>query len=230
MLTNRLLAITNMIISGQAAADIGSDHARLPIYLVEQGIVPRAIATELGDGPCLRAREAIANSTCGDLIELRQGDGLQPLERGEAATVIIAGMGGDTICRILSHDWNKAASYQRFVFQPMSRPYILRSALAEKGWPILDEVLVTENKRIFAIISSKPGKTPYQLSKLELDIGPNILTARDSETGKLYWEQWLAKYKAVYQSLLQSDSIENRALILDYEKRIEALEVIIDAG
>ena len=230
MITDRLLAISKMIIVGQTAADIGSDHVRLPIYLVENGIVPGVIATELADGPFLRAQEAIINSSCKDVIELRQGDGLQALQKGEAATVIIAGMGGDTICSILSHDWDKAASFRRFVFQPMSRAYRLRVALAEQGWPILDEMLVTENKRIFAIICSTPGKTPYRLSRLELDIGPIILLARDSEVGKLYLGQWMAKYKAICQSLSQSNTWENRSLILDYEQRITALEVIIDAG
>ncbi len=230
MLTNRLLAISNMIISGQAAADIGSDHAFLPIYLIEHGIVAKAIATELTDGPLSRAQEAIENSSFQDSIELRKGDGLQPLAAGEAATVIIAGMGGETICSILSCDWDKAASFQRFVFQPMSRAYMLRAALAEQGWPILDEILVIENKRIFVIVSSKPGKTPYQLSQLELDIGPIILDTKDSELGKLYLEQWMAKYKAVYKSLLRSNIFENSELILDYQQRIEGLEVILDAS
>jgi len=230
LITDRLLAISKMIIAGQAAADIGSDHARLPIYLVENHLVPRVIATELADGPFLRAREAVINSSCRDLIELRQGDGLQALQKGEAASVVIAGMGGDTIYSILSHDWEKAASFPRFIFQPMSRPYMLRAALAEQGWPILDEMLVTENKRIFVIICSTPGKNPYRLSRLELDIGPIILQARDNDTAKLYLGQWMAKYKAVCQSLSQSNTSENLSLKLDYEQRITALEVIIDAG
>ncbi len=230
MLTNRLLAITNMIIPGQAAADIGSDHAFLPIYLVEEGIVPKVIATEITEGPFFRAQETIVGSRGKDYIELRKGDGLQPLQKGEVATVIIAGMGSDTICSILSHDWDKAASFQRFVFQPMSRPYMLRATLAEQGWPILDEILVTENNRIFVIIKSRPGKIPYTLSRLELDIGPIILGDKDSEPGRLYLEHWMAKYNAVYQSLLLSNTTQNRALILDYEQRIKALEAIIDAG
>ncbi len=230
MLTDRLLAISKMIIAGQAAADIGSDHAFLPIYLVEQGIVPKAIATELSDGPLSRAQEAIENCSFPDSIELRKGDGLQPLTAGEAATVIIAGMGGETICSILSCDWDKAASFQRFVFQPMSRAYMLRAYLAEQGWPILGEKLVIENKRIFVIISSSPGKIPYKLSQLELDIGPIILDTKDSDWGKFYLEQWMAKYKAVHKSLLRSNTFENSALILDYQQRIEGLEAILDAS
>lgn len=219
-----------MVIPGQVAADIGSDHARLPIYLVKQGIVPWALATELSQGPLSRTQAAILISPVRDLVHSRLGDGLQALDWGEVATVIMAGMGADTICQILSHDWEKAASYRRFVFQPMSRPLVLRKALAEQGWPILDELLVKENKRIFLIISSHPGNRPYKLTQLELDIGPLILKKRDHELYKPYLQQWMNRYQAVYRSLLQSHSPENGLLIEDYKNRIKALEVIIDAG
>jgi tRNA (adenine22-N1)-methyltransferase len=219
-----------MVIPGQVVADIGSDHARLPIYLVEQGIVSWAIATEISQGPLSRAQAAIMLSPARDSIQPRLGDGLQALDWSEAATVIMAGMGADTICQILSHDWEKAASYRRFVFQPMSRPFVLRKALAEQGWPILDELLIRENKRIFIIICSQPENRPYKLSRLELDIGPRILKNRDHELYKPYLQQWMDRYQAVYKSLLQSNSPENRLLKEDYKHRIKALEVIMDAG
>ncbi|NLO20924.1 MAG: SAM-dependent methyltransferase [Syntrophomonadaceae bacterium] len=229
-INGRLLAVARMVIPGQVVADIGSDHARLPIYLVEQGIVSWAIATEISQGPLSRAQAAIMLSPARDSIQPRLGDGLQALDWSEAATVIMAGMGADTICQILSHDWEKAASYRRFVFQPMSRPFVLRKALAEQGWPILDELLIRENKRIFIIICSQPENRPYKLSRLELDIGPRILKNRDHELYKPYLQQWMDRYQAVYKSLLQSNSPENRLLKEDYKHRIKALEVIMDAG
>jgi tRNA (adenine22-N1)-methyltransferase len=229
-INERLLAVAKLVIPGQVAADIGSDHARLPIYLVQKGIVPWAIATELSRGPLARTQAAIMLSPVRDLVQPRLGDGLQALDRGEAASIIMAGMGADTICRILSRDWEKAASFRRFVFQPMSRPFVLRQALAEQGWPILDELLVRENKRIFLIISSSPGNRPYKLSSLELDIGPIILKNRDRELNKIYLQRWMNRYQAVYQSLLQSNSPETRLLIEDYKHKIKALEVIMDAG
>jgi tRNA (adenine22-N1)-methyltransferase len=192
--------------------------------------VPWAIATELSRGPLARTQAAIMLSPVRDLVQPRLGDGLQALDRGEAASIIMAGMGADTICRILSRDWEKAASFRRFVFQPMSRPFVLRQALAEQGWPILDELLVRENKRIFLIISSSPGNRPYKLSSLELDIGPIILKNRDRELNKIYLQRWMNRYQAVYQSLLQSNSPETRLLIEDYKHKIKALEVIMDAG
>lgn len=229
-INERLLAVARLVIPEQVAADIGSDHARLPIYLVEKGIVPEAIATEIRPGPFSRAQAAIMISPVRDLVHSRLGDGLQALDWGEAATVIMAGMGADTIRQILSRDWEKAASYRRFVFQPMSRPFVLRKALAEQGWPILDELLVRENKRIFLIISGHPGNRPYKLTQLELDIGPHILKHRDHELYKPYLQQWMNRYQAVFQSLLQSHSPENSLLIEDYKGRIESLEVIINAG
>lgn len=146
------------------------------------------------------------------------------------ATVIIAGMGGETICSILFHDWDKAASFQRFVFQPMSRAYMLRAVLAERGWPILDEILVRENKRIFIIISSSPGNKPYKLSQVEMDIGTIIMKNKESKLVKLYLGQWMVKYRAVHDSLLHSNSSENEEILLDYGQRIKSLGLILDGS
>jgi len=226
---NRLLAIRNMIIPGETAADIGSDHALLPIYLIQEQLVPRMIATEVIDGPYKRAQQAIKNSSCLDRIELRKGDGLQVIGAGEVSSVIIAGMGGETIADILAYDWRKSSSFKRFIMQPMSRAYILREVLSQQGWPIIEEQLAMDKNRIFVIICSRPGHIPYHLSRLEMDIGPLMLRS-SSNLRSSYLEQWMNKYTAIYNNLLNTDSPAGKEQMFDYKSRIEELEAVQNAG
>ncbi len=225
MLSQRLFILTEMIIMGEPTADIGADHGELAKCLVEKQLAPRVIATELGDGPYRRLLTSL-NSPNQGMIEVRQGDGLNVLDPGEVVNVVIAGLGGDAMVKILSRDWQKAASFKRYVFQPMSRPGSLRWELSQKGWPILDERLVEENGRLFIAISSSPGNKPYQLSALEIDIGPFLLQ-RDNIFRTPYLKSCLQKYKVAYSGLLKAGTIRNISLLDEYHSKIKELEAIL---
>lgn len=225
MLDKRLLAISEMIVRGKSLADIGTDHAYLPIYLVQNGMVPFAVAADIAEGPYIRAVREVRKAGLEDKIEVRKGDGLKVLARGEVCNIVVAGMGGETIASMLEEDWEKAASFQHFVFQPMSRPESLRYVLAEKGWPILDERVVEENKRFFVIISSKPGSKPYSLSPLEAEIGPIILRTKEYFAFlRYYWK----KYKSIEQELCKSKGEYESELLIAYKEKIKALEEVLN--
>lgn len=225
MLSQRLLVLTEMIIKGENTADIGADHGELAKFLVQNQLVPRVIASELGDGPYLRLLAGLKDSPCRKQIELRQGDGLTILEPGEVVNVVIAGLGGDAMVEILSRDWQEAASFKRFVFQPMSRAGALRQELSRNGWPILDERLVEENGRLFVAISSSPGNKPYRLSALEIDIGPLLLRSENILRTR-YLKSYLQKYKAAYSGLLKAETM-NVSLLNEYRSKINELEAIL---
>ncbi len=228
-LSDRLQAIADMVIAGEPVADIGSDHAYLPLFLVENNVVPWAIAGELGDGPYKRALQALSRSAMQERIELRQGDGLQVLAFAEVSTVIIAGLGGDSIAAILEYDWQKSGSFKRFILQPMSRAGVLRKCLADRGWPIAEEKLVMENEQYFPIIISQPGSQPYQLDELEAEIGPQILQSNDKIKRGLI-VSYVEKYGKVYRNLIRSTQPENHVLAQKYLEMIQRLEVILDAS
>lgn len=228
-LSERLLRIAEQVMKGEPAADIGSDHAFLPIYLIRNDMVPWAVAGELGDGPYERALQAIKQAGLTARIQARQGDGLQVLGNAEVSTVILAGLGGDSIAAILAHDWPKAESYKRFIFQPMSKAGVLRKVLAEKGWPILDETIIRENEHDYPIILSQPGNEIYLLDELEAEIGPKILLANDSMK-RGFISSYVEKYWKVYSGLNHSVKPENKALAKEYLARIRRLEVLLDAG
>ncbi len=228
-LTGRLGLLADMIPPGLAVADIGADHAHLAIYLAEQGISPRVIVTELGDGPMARARQALDRSPGKERIELRQGDGLQVLLSGEAETVVLAGMGGDTIVGILGFDWSKAATFARFLFQPMTRVRVLRESLAEQGWSIDEERLVREEERLYIVMAARPGRWPQRLNGLELEIGPSILRA-DDELKREYISRKIHKLRTLYNDMIKSQRPEIMAAARVYRDHMSRLEAILDAS
>ncbi len=226
MLCKRLALVAALIEPGESVADIGADHARLAIYLAEHKAASRVIIGELSDGPYARACRSVQESAVADQISLRQGNGLQVLDNGEVNNVIIAGLGGDTIVEILAHDGDKAASFQRFIFQPMSKAGVLREWLANRGWVIEDERLVRENRRVYLVIVSRPGNCPYVLTDLEIDIGPLILK-KDNEINRGFIQRNLQKYKHIYADLMRSPLPKNGELAHDYREKIVRLEEIL---
>jgi tRNA (adenine22-N1)-methyltransferase len=228
-LSPRLQAIADLIDSSDSMADIGSDHALLPVYLLDKGLISRAIASELGDGPYQRALEAVRSCHLQDFIEVRQGDGLQTLAEGETSTVVIAGMGGETIAAILAYDWDKAASFRKFIFQPMTKAAVLRRTLAERGWLILQEKLLRDNHRYVVIIVSQPGSRPYCLDELEAEIGREALKA-DNQLKREYLFKFMEKYTKIYESLKHSTRQDNKLLASACRDKIERLELILGAS
>lgn len=225
-LSARLLTIAGMLIKCDSVADIGADHALLCTYLIENDLAARAIATEIADGPYQRTRSAVTNSKNNEKIEVRQGDGLKTLEPGEVTNVVIAGMGGDNIVDILTADWAKSITFKRYVFQPMTRAEVLREFLAARGWPVLDEQAVKENGHYFVVIASSPGNTPYKLSLLEAEIGPQILTA-DTDIKRELIKNYRNKYIRISDNLVSSGKNENIYTAREYRKMIDRLEVLL---
>ncbi len=225
---NRLRAVSEMILPGEPAADIGSDHCFLPIYLTSRGLTPHVIATDVHPGPFERMIRTVKGSPGHENIAVRLGDGLTVIGKGEVSTIIMAGMGGDTIVSILSCDWPKACSFKRYVFQPMSRAGVLRRNLAEQGWPILEETIVQEAHRFYPIICSSPGREPYPLLPLEIDLGAIILRL-GTEAAMNYRSYWLQKYRLLHANLCASKEV-NSERATEVKEKIWKLEEILDAG
>lgn len=223
----RLTTVADMVIKTKAAADIGADHAILSIYMLEKNLINKAIVTDIIDGPFKRSLKAVQASPYFDKIEVRQGDGLEVIEANEVTTVIIAGLGGDTIVDIISKDWDKSETYKRFVLQPMSRHNILRKTLAQRGWQLNEERLVYENKRFFIILSYTPDNNSYTLSPLQLDIGPMLLNS-DYQYKLEYLQYFLQKYERIKNELSNSSSNNEKLLLKEYEAKILELGELIN--
>jgi len=167
----RLSAVAAQVRSGVTLYDVGTDHAYLPVYLVKQGVISRAVASDVAEGPLLSAKETVAMAGLGDRIETVLSDGLQNVTLSSPCDVTIAGMGGDLMARILSDrpDVKNNAGI-RFILQPMTKQEHLRRYLGENGFAIETE-LVAEEGKLYEILVCRYTGEAYSLTDEELLIG-----------------------------------------------------------
>ena len=159
-LTPRLQAIADSINEYEVLADIGTDHAFLPIYLMQNGKIKKAIAADINKGPIDIAQERIKKYKYEDMIETRQGDGLTVIKPYEADAIVIAGMGGILISEIIEQSKPVAIAAKVLVMQPMQDSGKLRRYLFQNGFEIFDEELAKEDRKIYEIIWARyTGKT-----------------------------------------------------------------------
>lgn len=152
MITPRLEMILRHI-EGKSCADVGTDHAYVPIKLWEKGM--KVIATDIMPGPLKIAAENVKKN--GADVELRLGGGLSPIEKGEVESIIIAGMGGEMIEKILSEGSDKTSGVT-FILQPMNRQAELRYFLLNNGFYIIDEDLAVEGFKVYNLIVATKDK------------------------------------------------------------------------
>lgn len=142
-------------------ADIGTDHGYVPIWLVQKGVCPSALAMDVRKGPLERAEEHVEEVGLSGKIELRLSDGLAKLKAGEADTVVIAGMGGKLTCRILEqgrHVWeNWSEGKERLILSPQSEQDEVRHFLEEQGFLILREAMLTDEGKYYIVIEAARG-------------------------------------------------------------------------
>lgn len=173
-LTPRLKIIADSICGYDSVADIGSDHAYLPIYLVKNRNVKRVIASDVNKGPVEISRARVKRHGAEGVIEIRRGNGLEVLTPGETEVIVIAGMGGMLIIDILEKGKSAAKAAKLLVLQPMRDSGNLRKWLLENGFGIIDEELVKEQDKIYEVIWVMPG---YRCRKSEnlMPIGDRII-------------------------------------------------------
>lgn len=170
-LTPRLQAIADRVPEGARLVDVGTDHGRLPVWLLLNGRIDRAIAADLRAGPLDRARETARQYGQTERISFRLCDGLSDVRAEETDTVVIAGMGGETIAAIL-----KAAPWAQedklLLLQPMTGAPKLREWLQTNGYVILEENIVREGKKLYSIWTVTGGSMPM-MAPAELWAGKN---------------------------------------------------------
>lgn len=167
-LSPRLQAVADQVPEGAVFADIGTDHAYLPVWLLLNGRIDHAIAADLREGPLARARETAAQYGVTDRVSFRLCDGLTGIRAGETDMIAIAGMGGETIASILAAaPWTREC---KLLLQPMTSFPDLRFWLQQNGYMIENEKVVREGERLYSIWNVTGG-TMKQLSPAELWVG-----------------------------------------------------------
>ncbi len=215
----RLQKIYDIIRPCSVAADIGTDHAYIPVCLCLSGKCERAIASDVGKGPLERAKST-ALQYGAENVSLRLGSGLSTLAQNEADTIIIAGMGGILISDILDGSKETAKNAKQLVLQPMTAAPELREYLNRNGYIIEKEYLVREDEKIYSIMSVSVGvDSPY--TKAELYMGKAF---EKNELYLAYKNERLKKLDRRIKGLSLSQKEENQATLLKLINLKEMIE------
>ena len=159
MLQPRLQALANLVGHGARIADVGTDHGYLPVYLLQEKKIAFAIASDINVEPLEHARRTAKEFGFTENIDFRLCGGLDRIEGAEVDTVIIAGMGGETIAAILSAANWLMKSDITLLLQPMSKQEFLRQWLTENGYFFLSEHLVWDKDVLYPIFIVKAGQS-----------------------------------------------------------------------
>lgn len=149
-------AVADMVTHGNVLADVGTDHGYVPIALVQQGKIPRAIAMDINKGPLARAQEHISMCQLEDYIETRLSDGVEALSVGEVDSILIAGMGGDLVIHILREGHEVCRNVKELILQPQSELARVRQYLREHLFQIVDEDMVIEDGKYYPMMRVVP--------------------------------------------------------------------------
>ena len=172
----RLQSACAYLSAGGTVADIGTDHAYLPIEIIKKGLSQRAVACDINRGPIESARRNIEAAGLSDRIDTMQTDGLHGVEDFHPTDILIFGMGGELIAKILSEaPWVKDEGIG-LILQPMSHAEILRRWLSENGFSILGETLTWEDQ-YYQTIYARYGSKPYTLTEEDAFLGREILAS-----------------------------------------------------
>lgn len=217
-LSKRLSAVASLVSEGSRLADIGTDHGYVPIALVDCGKIPSAIAMDVNQGPLLRAREHIREKHLENYIQTRLSDGVCALEPGEADSVLIAGMGGMLVMRILDAGRNHWDSVKEWILQPQSDLDKVRRFLAEEGFEITAEDMIKEDGKYYPMMRVVRGK-PYTCEEKEYYFGKLLIENR-SEVLK----EWLFREETKMEQVIAG--LDHQSSDTARERKTELLKYL----
>ncbi|TKD70156.1 tRNA (adenine(22)-N(1))-methyltransferase [Pseudalkalibacillus hwajinpoensis] len=216
LLSERLKLVANYVPVGSRVADIGSDHAYLPCYLMNHNRITGAVAGEVNEGPYQSAVSQVKRSGFSNQIAVRKGNGLEVLSPGEVDVITIAGMGGQLIRDILLGGLEKLEGVKRLILQPNVAAHLLRERLSDLNWELVEESIIEEDDKIYEILvfDAGNGKKPYEgfdgkeLQK-QLLAGP-ILMKEKNDAFMKKWQNELKKRERILLSLERAEGISEK--------------------
>jgi len=201
-LSNRLLAVASFVSEGNILADVGTDHGYIPIYLMQEKRIPKAIAMDINAGPLQRAKEHIDMYGLKDYIETRLSDGVAALTPGEVDTVLIAGMGGGLVMHILEAGQDVCMQTKELILQPQSELERVRAYLWLNGYVILEENMILEDEKFYPMM-----RVTYQ-NTIDAENAGNLLFCRYGkhllEQKHVVLKEYLEREKNLYTDILKN--------------------------
>lgn len=210
------MRIAECIEGADCAADIGTDHAYLPIALIRQGRAKHVIAMDVREKPLLRAKKNIKEAGIGDQITLRLSDGAEKLLPGEASVISISGMGGALMSRIIAARPEVFHAAKKLYLSPQSELAAFRRQLMELGFHITDEWIVSEDGKYYFILQAEAGREDTAYEPCELYFGRQLLNKKDQVLYAFLQHERCVQEKVLHQ-LMQLDT-KNAAVRLQEVK------------
>ena len=221
MISKRLEMVASFVPQGAVILDVGSDHAYLPIELVERGQIETAIAGEVVEGPYQSAVKNVEAHGLKEKIQVRLANGLAAFEEEDQVTVItIAGMGGRLIATILEEGLEKLSNIQRLILQPNNREDDLRIWLQDNGFQIVAESILEEAGKFYEILVVEAGQ--MKLSASDVRFGP-FLSKEVSPVFVQKWQKEAAKLEFAL-SQIPEKNLEERQILAD---KIQAIKEVL---
>ncbi|MFR3185056.1 MAG: tRNA (adenine(22)-N(1))-methyltransferase [Ruminococcus sp.] len=205
-LSKRLSMNASFVTPGNRLADVGTDHGYIPIALVQEKIIPSALAMDVNPGPLERAKQHIREFHLESDIHTRLSDGVQSLQPGEADSVLIAGMGGALTVKILQEGREVLRTVKELILQPQSEIDKVRRYLEQAGYKITKEDMVWEEGKYYQVMKAEAGEMHYDCENF-YHYGKLLL-----ESGHPVLRKNLTQRRALCEQLLKK---------LDQEGRIE---------
>ena len=224
MISKRLELVASFVPQGAILLDVGSDHAYLPIELVERGQIEGAIAGEVVEGPYQSAVKNVEAHGLKEKIQVRLANGLAAFEEADQVSVItIAGMGGRLIARILEEGLDKLANVERLILQPNNREDDLRIWLQENGFQIVAESILEEAGKFYEILVVEAGQ--MKLSASDVRFGPFL----SKEVSPVFVQKWQKEADKLEFALGQipDKNLEERQVLVD---KIQAIKEVLHAS
>ena len=216
-LSNRLDLVASFVPAGARLLDVGSDHAYLPIALLQEGKIEAAIAGEVVEGPYQSALQNVADNG----FEVRLANGLAAFEPADGISCItIAGMGGRLIADILAAGLEKLANVSRLVLQPNNREDELRAWLVDHDFRIVQEAILEENEKFYEVLVVEQGS--QELSAKELRFGPYLML----EQAPAFVQKWSKEVEKLAFALEQVP-VENQSARASLEERIAHIKEVL---
>lgn len=223
MISKRLELVASFVPQGAVLLDVGSDHAYLPIDLVEKGKIERAIAGEVVEGPYQSAVKNVEAHGLKEKIQVRLANGLAAFEEADQVSVItIAGMGGRLIATILQEGLGKLANVERLILQPNNREDDLRIWLQEHGFQIVAESILEEASKFYEILVVEAGQ--MKLSARDVRFGP-FLSKEVSPVFVQKWQKEAAKLEFALDQIPEKNREERQVLAHKIQAIKEVLHV-----
>lgn len=210
MNSERMEGILSLIPKSDIIIDVGTDHAYIPEAIIKRNIGKKVIGTEINHQPFLKAKDYIESKSLDDCIEIRKGDGLHVVQYDEVNVVVIAGMGGLLINKIINENISKFSRGDTLVLQPMNAVDKTRKFLIENKFEILDEVLCKEDYHYYTVIKAK-FEDKQNIKKDNLNYITNeILFKKRNKHIEEFANKIIKKNKIIIENIKKNSSNKKR--------------------